>query len=473
MFNKLKNGHWPIFLMSSLSSLGNLFLPIILVRILTPEDVGFYKIFFLHYSALPFIFMAGGALHSVYYWVGMEQPERQRYLNATWVVTIIFSSLIFLVGYPLKSLVSQYLDIPQEYLFILFMSGTMNCIASHFAETSIALGKNRGMVIETVIEFIRVIGFILIAQIYKDIYIIFLFFLLHISLRLILVAILNKRFNQIGLTTGKNEIIKVIKYALPMSFTGLLGFFVEKLDLLILSSHLSAHDFAFYSMGCLVVPPLFMLEMSVQKKLIPVLSKNYIEKNIIESARSFRNAIKDISFLMIPAIFGLLTFTTPIIELLYTAKYLDSVIFLKIFAFSYILLMLPHDSVARATGKTEWILKIYLIITPLLLIGGYFASQYYGATGVLIVTLILRLIPKYWGMRLSKNIMQWEWSQMFPLKHIMLFSALCLILSITSLFIESMFTSSYMWFLVCGPLYGVLYLVAAYKLGKKGIYAIT
>lgn len=470
MLNKLKNGHWPIFLMSSVSSLGNLFLPIILVRMLTPEDVGFYKMFFLHYSALPYLFMAGGALHSVFYWVGMKQPERQLYLNATWVVTIIFSLLIFLVGYPLKPWVAEYLDIPREYLFILLMSGTMTCMASHFAETSIALGKNRGMVIETIIEFIRVIGFILIAHFYKDIYLIFQFFLIHMVLRLTLLVYLNKKLNLIGTKTGKAEIFKVIKYSLPMSFTGLLGFFVEKLDLLILSSQLTAQDFAFYSMGCLVVPPLFLLEMSVQKKLIPALSKSYVEKDS-QGSLHFRQAIKDISFLIIPAIFGLLTFTTPIIELLYTSQYLESVIFLKIFAFSYILLLLPHDSVARATGKTDWILKIYLLITPILLIGGYLASQYYGAIGVLVLTLILRLIPKYWGIRLSRYIMNWRWSEVFPIKHLLLFIAICSILSLLSLSFESFFTNSSLWFFICGPLYGACYLLIANQLGKKGRYA--
>ena len=471
MFKKLKNGHWPVFLMSSLSSLGNLFLPIILVRILTPEDVGFYKIFFLHYGALPYLFMAGGALHSVYYWVGRPESERQRYLNATWVVTIMFSSLIFLIGYPLKPFVSSYLDIPREYIFILLLSGSMTCMAGHFAETSIALGKNKGMFIETIIEFIRVIGFILIAWYFKDIYIIFLFFLVHMVFRLSLVVGLNRSMNHIGITTGKEEIVKVIKYALPMSFTGLLGFFVEKLDLLILSSHLSAHDFAFYSMGCLVVPPLFLLEMSVQKTLIPALSKSYVEKDSELGSKSFRKAIKDISFLMIPAIFGLLTFAEPIIEFLYTSEYLESVIFLKIFAFSYILLMLPHDSVARAAGKTDWILKIYLIITPLLLVGGYFASQHYGAEGVLILTLILRLIPKYWGLRLSKRIMNWQWSEMFPTKHLFLFIVICSLLTFISVMVSYFFETAYNWFLVCGPIYGIVYLVLAYKLGKKGRYA--
>ena len=56
MLSKLKQGHWPLFLMSTFSSVASLFMPIILVRILTPENMGLYKIYFLYLSILPFLF---------------------------------------------------------------------------------------------------------------------------------------------------------------------------------------------------------------------------------------------------------------------------------------------------------------------------------------------------------------------------------------------------------------------------------
>ncbi|MCY7391894.1 MAG: hypothetical protein LH647_10530, partial [Leptolyngbyaceae cyanobacterium CAN_BIN12] len=59
------------------SSVGNLFLPIILVRLLSLEDIGVYKVFFLHLSAIPYLAMAGGPLHSVFYWAGRGIEERR------------------------------------------------------------------------------------------------------------------------------------------------------------------------------------------------------------------------------------------------------------------------------------------------------------------------------------------------------------------------------------------------------------
>ena len=70
--DKLKVGHWPVFLISLLSAIMNLFLPIILVRLIGPEEVGVYKLFFLYAQSIIFISLAGGPLYSVYYFVGKK-----------------------------------------------------------------------------------------------------------------------------------------------------------------------------------------------------------------------------------------------------------------------------------------------------------------------------------------------------------------------------------------------------------------
>ena len=56
---RFSTGHWPGFLTGIISSLMNLFLPTVLVRILTPEDVGIYKIFFLYIQSFTFLSLAG------------------------------------------------------------------------------------------------------------------------------------------------------------------------------------------------------------------------------------------------------------------------------------------------------------------------------------------------------------------------------------------------------------------------------
>jgi O-antigen/teichoic acid export membrane protein len=470
MIHKLKNGHWPVFLLSSLSSIGNLFLPIILVRLLSPDDIGIYKIFFLHLGAIPFLFMTGGPMHSVFYWAGRKAEERGRYLNATWALTLFLSALVLIVGFPLKDLIANHLDIPHQYVVILLITGALYSPTGHYTESSIALGKHMGSVFDTVVELLKSVGFIFIAWKYKDLTALFIFFAAFMAIKLLIMIYLNKKQNDIGLETDKAHLSRVFMYALPMSISGLLGFFVDKVDMLLLSSHLDASSFAYYSLGCLAVPPLYLLEMSVQKVLIPSISKTYLTHESSEGSAAFRKAVKDISFLIIPSIFGLITFATPIVRMLYTEQYLESVPYLQIFAISYLLLMFPHDTVARATGNTSWILKMYLIITPISLVGAYYAANHYGAQAVLIITILIKFVPKVLGLKLSKQLMNWQWSEMFPIKHLMLFSGICLLLSIGCLLMKGLFVNDIVWFLVCGGAFGVIYLAVANYLGNRGKY---
>jgi teichuronic acid exporter len=471
MIYNLKKGHWPIFLLSSLSSFGNLFLPIILVRLLSPSDVGIYKIFFLHLSAIPFLFMSGGPLHSVFYWVGRDEKERISYLNATWVLILILSALVMIVGFFADHYIADHLDLPFQYVVLLLITGTIFTPLGHFTETSIALGKNIGLIIDTITELLKAAGFIFVAWKYRDLYSLFIFYTAFMCVKFVMSCILNKKINSIGLKTSKEHLTKVFKYSLPMSISALLGFFVDKIDLLLLSSHLDGASFAYYSLGCIAVPPLYLLEMSVQKVLIPNIAKTYLSKDWNEGAAAFRRGIKDIAFLIIPSVVGLVTFATPIVRLFYTDQYLESVPYLQIFAFSYLLLMFPHDSVARATGNTSWNLKMYLITTPISLAGAYFAVNHYGAKAVLIVSIVIKLIPKFLGLSFSKNVMNWKWMDMFPKKHLFLFSTICFALSGGSLLLKSFFTNDVVWFLVCGSAFGVIYLVSATYLGNRGRYA--
>jgi O-antigen/teichoic acid export membrane protein len=472
MLRKLKSGHWPIFLLSSVSSIGNLFLPIILVRILSPEDIGIYKIFFLHLSVIPFLVMAGGPIHSVFYWAGRASEERKKFLNATWILTLLLSSLVLLIGFPLKEQIASHLDLPHKYIFILLFTGFLTCPTGHFTETSIALGKSAlGSIFDTLFELIKASGFIFIAWKFRSLETLFLYFATIMGLKLIISSFFNHKYNDISTKTDKEHMTKVFIYCLPISLSGCRGFFVDKIDLLLLSSHLDTTAFAFYSMGCLVVPPLYLLEMSVQKVLIPSLAKNYIEKNFNAAAESFQKAIRDIALLIIPSIFGLIIFATPIVKILYTDQYIESATYLQLFAFSYILLMLPHDSVARATGNTKWVLKVYLLITPIALAGAYMAAKYAGVKGVLIVTILVKFIPKFMGLKLSKNLMNWKWSEMFPVKHLILYVSICTALTIACFSLQGLFDTDVKWFLVCGAGFAVIYLSTVYLLSKKGKYA--
>lgn len=462
MIQKFKNGHWPIFLFSSFTSVGNLFLPLILVRLLSTKEIGFYKIFFLHLSAIPFIIMAGGPLYSVYYWSGKTGEEKRTQLNATWTMTVVLSSLALFIGLPLRHILAHRLGLTVDYFTLMLVIGALNCPAAYYAELTIAQGQTfKGSLFSTIIEVIRVTGFIVIAINTASLYHMLQFYVFIYVLKLMIGIYLNKRENQIQFELSKTSIYQTMSYCLPIAFTGLLGFFIDKIDLLSLAGKLNATTFAYYSMGCLAIPPLYLLEMSVQKALIPAISRHFIEKNSELGTQVYRKSISDIAFLIIPSIFGLMTFAEPIVSLLYTDQYKDSAPYLQIFAISYLLLMIPHDSVPRATGQSGWILKVYCIVTAISIPTMIMATNWLNTKTVLIISIGLKFIPKFWGLHFSKKIMNWQWKEMFPFQKLTLYCLMSGALSLGSLIVEGFFPNKESWFLVCAPIFALVYLALA------------
>jgi O-antigen/teichoic acid export membrane protein len=392
-----------------------------------------------------FLVMAGGPIHSVFYWVGKGSEERKKFINATWVLTLLLSSTVLLIGFPIENEIAGQIDLPYKYVFILLLTVFFTCPSGHFTETSIALGKSDlGSVFDTLSEVTKAARFIFTSWKFRNLENLFLFFAYILSLKLVVSIFLNHKYNEVGLQADKQAIKQVFIYCLPISLSSCLSFFVEKSDLLLLS---------------------------VQKVMIPSLSKNYISKDWNAAGEIFRKAISDIRRLFIPSIFGLIIFATPIVKILYTKQYLKSAIYLQLFSFSYLILMLPHDSVARATGNMNWVLKVYLLVTPIASLGAAMAAKYVGVKGVLIVTILVKFIPKFLDLRLSKELMNWQWKEMFPVKKLGIYLGICSLLSLTCIVLKGFFLSDVQWFLVCGTSFAIIYLGIVYTLFQQGCYA--
>lgn len=459
LIKRLSLNHWPVFLLGNISSVINLLLPIILVRLFSPEDMGLYKTFFLYLSLIPFVVMAGGPLNSVYYWMGKTQG-RDEYLQATWLVTLFLSSLIFIPGTVAILLFHQHFSLSIPVLFMLMISGFLVCPSGHYSEVSIAKGNVFvGAGLSVCFEVIKTIGFIFIAWKYRDITTLFTYFFALMIMSSIFMTYLGLKNHSVTFKWDKIRAKEILKYSMPVSLSSCLLFITEKADLLIISAYVSVETFAYYSFGCLLIPPLYLLENSIQKHLIPKLSLHFEQKNYTQMVIDFKKAISDISFLMIPAIFGLIIFAGPIIKILYTSRYADSAVYLKIFALSYILLMIPHDSILRASAKTDTILKIYCYLVPVSFFIIYLSVRFLDLKWALAIGLFLKLLPKLYCLNISARIIQHKVTDLIPYMMLIKYTLMAAFLSAVSLLVKPIFTNELQWFLVITPLFATTYIL--------------
>ena len=458
LIKRLTKDHWPLFLLSNISSIVNMLLPVILVRLFAPTEMGIYKTFFLYLSLIPFIVMAGGPLNSVYYWMGKTEG-REDYIKATWLVTFILSSLILIPGAFAIVLFNEQLMLSTPLLFILLLSGFLVCPSGHYNEVCIARGNNfLGAGLSVVFELIKTFGFIFIAWKFHDINYLFYYFFTIMFLSFILMTYLGWRDNAVSLKWDSGKISEIFKYSMPVSLSSCLFFITDKADLLIISAVVSPESFAFYSLGCLVIPPLYLLENSVQKNLIPKLASAYTLKDFSQMALDYQKAISDIAYLIIPAVLGLIVFSKPIIKLLYTSQYEQSAVYLQLFALSYLLLLIPHDSILRATAKTDTILKVYSYLTPLSFLLIYISVKFFDLKWALLAGLIIKLMPKIYCMFISAKIIQYKPLDLIPTKRLINYTLMSIILSLISYLTKNLFSNEMQWFFVTAPLFAIFYL---------------
>lgn len=432
-------------------------MPIILVRLLAPEAMGLYKTFFLYIMFLPFLCLAGGPVNSVFYWVGQESNERQGLIQASWWVTLVLSGLL-LVLLPLATLIEEYLQLPRNIVYLLIVSSFLVCPSGHYNEYCVAQGERvKGTLLGVSFELIKSLGFVLLAYWQRNVDYLFYYFTLMMIVSFILMTLMGVKHKTVTLRPEKDKAKRVFSYSLPISLSALLHFAVDKSDMIFLSFFLGKESFAFYSLGCLVIPPLYILEMSVQKVLIPSLSQSYTNKDFKGIQLSFRKAIENMAFLIIPSFFGLYFFSEVIIKIIYTESYLASSEFLKIFSWSYLLLIIPHDSLYRASGKTKLLLSNYIFFSPFIVLVVFLAAYYSSASYTLIAAIALKLMFKIFCVYKIRSQFGLSVRELIPFQMIFRFSLISISLTALSFQLKSFFIDDKMWFFVICPLFVLLY----------------
>lgn len=140
------SSHWPLTLFSTLSSLANLAVPLVLVRVLPPEEVGRYKVFFLYLGLMPWLAMGAGVNNGLYHWAGKR--DFQQFFNASWSVLAGWSALVTLVALMFAG---------TSLIGVLFAVGAgLTLLATFHEDTLVASGQTlRGALFAAFFEITR------------------------------------------------------------------------------------------------------------------------------------------------------------------------------------------------------------------------------------------------------------------------------------------------------------------------------
>lgn len=453
----MRSSHWPISVLSSISAVFNSALPIILVRVLTPTDMGFYKIFFLYAMLLPSFAMTSGLTSGLAYWAG-RGDEGKKAIRMSGLMTLAAAATLFCVAFAFRDALTERFGWSPTYSAIFAFSVFGAISTAFFEEAAIATGRIwTGAIFLSGFDLARSLLVLATAFATRDLKAIFLVQACMMLLKSASGYAIGARLGIFGLELDRRLLGPIWKYAFPVSLAWMFGAFLNSGDQFVLSNLISPAEFALYTMGCLVVPPLLIIEQSVTRVMVPQLSEAFANNDHARGARLYKGAVNQMAFLFFPAAAGLAVFADPIIELLFTKQYADASGYLRLMAVSYLMLSIPYDAVARSRANGGWILRNFVFFSLLSLASCFLLARSFGAYGALSAVLSVRALMKLYATAYARKATGWRWSEFLPLQSIGRYAAVCLALSLAALLSRPVFGSELAWFLGAGLAFPALY----------------
>jgi len=457
-----KRSHWPISILSSVASVVNLLLPLILVRVLTPHEIGLFKVFFLYVVIVPGFALTAGLMSGLGYWAG--QGERGvRAIQMSALIVLGAASVFALLGLSAFP-VFEKLFTWNETTALAFAAALFGSIAGgFFDEAAIARGRIwTGALFYSFFELLRTASIIGAALHFRTLEAVFIAHAVVVTLKGILGYALGTKMEIVSFRLDREVARSVVRYAFPVSMAWVFGIFVGYTDQLVLSTWISPEEFAFYSIGCLSVAPLLIVEQSVTRVLIPELSRAFADRRGEEASRLYQDGVRHLAFVFIPATVGLFVFAEPIINLLFTAQYAAATPYLRLFAFTYLCFIFPHDAVARARGQAGWILKNFVAFSGPTVACTLIGVSVGGAMGALGGMLLSRVMLRLYAVHYVQKSTGWRLTDFLPVGGIIRMGLYASFLGLMMWGMRAHFSSSLDWFLVCGGIFSVLYLLGAF-----------
>ncbi|NLF24634.1 MAG: glycosyltransferase, partial [Deltaproteobacteria bacterium] len=452
--------HWPISILSSIAAVVNVLLPLFLVRLLQPAEIGTFKIFFLYLTLAPGLALTTGLINGLAFWSG-KGAVGHRAVQATAMSLLLASFVSFILALCLRHEIASLFGW-QDCYGLLFALAVLGTVASQFfEEAAICSGRIwTGALFYSGFEIFRTSAIVIVAVLTRSLTAVLITHTCISLLKALSGYLAGWHLGLAAFIHDKSVYYGLLRYALPVSLAGLMAIPLTYADQLILSAYIPASEFAIYAIGCLAIPPLFILEHAITRVLIPQMSSAFNEKHSSQAAYLYHQAVTDLALLLVPAVAGLIVFATPIIEILFTSSYSEASKYLVFFSFNYLLLILPYDAVPRALGQGTWILKNFLVFSILALALCLILTKQFGPFGALAGIILSKALMRGYGTFYVKRCTGWAFRDFIPVSALTRFVLISLVLSLLSLGASHYFKDPRWWFAVCAPLFAFSYFAA-------------
>lgn len=397
-------------------------LPLLIVRYLTPHNVGIYRQAFLVIANAGVVLPMGFSM-SAYYFLNRDSEKRPFAI----VNILLFN---FVVG----GIAFSVLFFRPQLLGILFQNDDLTALApvvgvaiwllifSNFLEIAAFANQEArlGAIFIVTAQFTKAVfmtgAVLMFATVEAFVYAVILQSALQTC---VLLIYLNQRYPQFWKSFDWTFFREQVVYALPFGFASLLYTSQTDIHNYFVSHKVSPAEFAIYAQGCFQIPLIWILYESITAVVIPRMSELQARGEKREMLLITIGAMRRLAFAYFPLFVFLSIVADVFITTLFTRNYAGSV---PIFRINLILLpffCIMVDPIGRAFKEMgRFLLKLRFVIVVALVCVLYLAIDRVDLRGIISIVVVAVLAEMFASVWKSLKILEVKRRDFYLLKEI-------------------------------------------------------
>ena len=419
------------------SMIPGILVPILLVRLISKEDYGYYQLV-MAITVFVIPILEVGLNSSLYYFLPALPEQKVKLVQQTVIMLLVLGTVAIIVSLiVIPYLGLSFSEMGPAMLLTYFMF--ISCTAEHLF---ILEKKAKLNALFLITQSIVRTGVIICAAIYLDsikLVIIALSFVYIIRTVFLFIYIIKNYpgfFSPLKISLIKTQ----LRYSLPFSVGIIFGQSHRSIDKFIIPYLFNVGQLAIYSVGTFQLPMISLLYNSINSVAIPKLSEFFANDDRKSAHKLLLKVISTNSMFTIPTVIFAEMMAETFITVLFTEEYSESIPVFRILIVALFLEMATKGMICRASGVIK--VQMYITLTGLLIVVplGWILTKEYGIVGMAAAMLSSQGIVFFIFYFIEARILQVSIFQRFPIRDIFSYLLGSGIASVPTYFIYTQFS---------------------------------
>jgi O-antigen/teichoic acid export membrane protein len=365
----------------------------LLVRLLSVEEIGTYRTFFLLYATF-FGLAQIGMAESLYYFVPRQPQHAGRYgANAALTLTASGLACIGLLWLGRTRIANHFSnqDLP-NHLMLLGVFLTLMLVTTVFEILMVSRKRHMSAALTYALSDVaRTAFFIVPALLFVSLHAVFAGAVAFAAVRLtVMLVIMRREFGEVrpDFALWRTQAAYSLPFALAVSVEVILVTYHQY----VVGGRFDPATFAVYSTACMAIPLVDLIMTSTTSVMMVKMAEDASDRHVVLSL--FHETVSRLAFLLMPIGVGLSVLAQPFIVALFTEQFRAGVPIFSVWALTVLPAIIAVDAVLRAYARTRLLLAMNLVRLGFVaaFIGWFLGA--FGLVGAVLVTLLATVLAK-------------------------------------------------------------------------------